>query len=343
MDAINITCVNCGCVLNEDTARLASPEWYQDTRYVHYCTKCQREQFIDIARTCGNAYLAFYICCAAYNIPFIPECVPEIGKICDDYSWMVYLNNLDQTEHAMTTEGEPADFSCGVTDADRLFGITKKAKMNPDVTSSVLNEGKIGTKRQRKEWGELNHYQKEDYDELDRLYEIQKHEYKDTGIDVNMEFHIREICKLRLMYNKQLAARQVKEAKATYDIISKMMADNLMRKRDETPDATIRLDTLISKMEQHGLAIGGRILPYQELLKVIQDDYAVYDMGKDVVDQILMAIYNTYRRNEGMPETDIMPKSLQVEAKRGEFRDKMTEKERKTILDIGVLPVLKKE
>lgn len=44
-----IYCVNCGCGLNEEEGVLASPDWYEDTRFVHYCRDCQQKQFEDFA------------------------------------------------------------------------------------------------------------------------------------------------------------------------------------------------------------------------------------------------------------------------------------------------------
>ena len=338
---VPVYCVRCGEELNMETGRLASPEWYGETRYIHYCKRCQREHFADLAFTV-SPYMAFFICCAAYNIPFIPECVPEMSRIFDSFSWDVYLRNIDDMDKSTGIDGEPSAFSDGVTDVELLFGITKKTKMNGDVTSEILESDKEGSKRQRRDWGEREEWKRKDYNELDRLYSIQSKSYEANGIDIEMEFNIREICKLLLDYQKQCAAGNLKEAKEIYNMISKMKADNLMRKRDEAPVAAAKIDTLMAALERKGYAKDGKLLPYNKLLALLREDHPVYPMGKDILDEILLAVYNAYRRNSGMTDTDVLPLEMQISPKLGEFQEGSTPEEKKLIADLE-LPLIRYE
>ena len=335
---VEVRCVRCGCELNDETGRLASPEWYGDTRFVHYCKKCQREQFAEYAYLV-SPYMAFFLCCAAYNIPFIPECVPEMGRIFDAFSWEIYLKNIDEMDKSTRVDGEPACFSDGVADVEKLFGITKKTKINGEITSVVLEQDVVGTKRQRRDWGENENWTQKDYNELDRLYSIQSKQYEGAGITPELEFNIREICKLLLIYQEQCRNQEIKDAKVTYDVISKMKADNLMRKRDEAPVASIKGDSVAAALERNGWAKNGKLLPYDKLLELIRKDHPVYPMGKDVVDQILLAIYNAYRRNCGLSETDTLPVEMQFEAKQDEFQSPSPEADRKLIESLGLPPI----
>ena len=62
-----IYCVNCGCGLNEEEGVLASPDWYEDTRFVHYCRDCQQKQFEDFAEDTSPAFAYFL---ASSQTPF---------------------------------------------------------------------------------------------------------------------------------------------------------------------------------------------------------------------------------------------------------------------------------
>lgn len=335
---VPIYCAKCGEELTVENGRLASPEWYGETRFVHYCKKCQREQFTEFAYLI-SPYMAFYVCCAAYNIPFIPECVPEMGRVFDGFSWDVYLRNIDDADKSTRVDGEPCAFSDGVTDVEKLFGISVKTKINDEVTSEMLQSDSHGTKTQQKNWGVRADYSKEDYNELDRLYAIQSKSYEANGIDAEMEFNIREICKLLLVYSKQCAAGEIKEAKQTYDVISKMKADNLMRKKDEAPIAAAKIDTMMAALERNGYAKDGKLLPYDKLLQLIREDHPVYPMGKDIIDQILLAIWNAYRRNCALSETDTLPIEMQIDPKLGEFQEGSTDTEKKLIESLELPPM----
>lgn len=336
---VPIYCAKCGEELTVENGRLASPEWYGETRFVHYCKKCQREQFVEYAYLI-SPYMAFYVCCAAYNIPFIPECVPEMGKIFDGFSWDVYLRNIDDADKSTRVDGEPCAFSDGVTDVEKLFGISVKTKINEEVTSEMLQKDKQGTKKQRQDWGERTDWGLKQYKELDRYYSILSKQYEQGGITVELEFTLRALCKLYLAYDEQVENGEIEKAKKTYDIISKMKADNLLRKSDEAPAAAIKADTMISQLEKAGWARNGKLVDFDELLELIRGDHPVYPTGKDVVDEMYFLTINTMRRNQGMPELTELPLELQIEPKLGEYPMTSTEEEKKLISSLGLMPVV---
>lgn len=235
-EEIAVRCVNCGKELTEETGVLASPDWYEDTRYVHYCRECQQKQFEDFAENTSAAF-AYFMCCAAYNKPFIPECMPSGAYAVDEITWIMYLQNLENSDYNTRDDNEPAAFVDGMTDIGALFGgkITAQTKFATGITMEGSAAKVPGTKAQRRKWGTIDHYTTEDYKELDRLYSIESEDRLENGITSQEEYILREICKLKLSYTKSRAKGDIQEAKSTYSIISKMMEDNLMRKRDEAP------------------------------------------------------------------------------------------------------------
>ena len=114
------------------------------------------------------------------------------------------------------------------------------------------------------------------------------------------------------------------------------------KKKETSAEAPKKVDTIITALERHGMAKGGHLLPYSELLPILQADHPHYPMSHDLLDYILMAINNTIRVNEGAGELAELPASLQVDAMFGELWPEMTEGERKLVEEMG-LPPLRRE
>jgi len=336
-ESILAHCANCGTLLTMETGALATPDWYKETRFVHYCKDCQSGQFEDFVDYVG-VDMAFYLCCAAYNLPFVPEAVPS-RRNADGETWKMYLENLKMLDQDVTDNGEPASFSDGMTDLAVIFDrkVPQKPAFAGGLTAGGVAEKLEGTRAQRKNWG-LS-YKTAEYKELDRLYGIQSKGYQNSGIDDELEYNLRETCKLQLLYSKQLAEGQIKEAKTTYDVISKMKADNLMRKKDEAPAAAKQIDTLMACLERRGLAKSGKLLAYDQLLTLLQQDHPHYPMGHDMLDQIIGCIWNTIRLNEGCSEAAELPVTLQANPMFGELEEGNSGPERKLMHDMGLSPV----
>lgn len=91
-----IYCVNCGCGLNEEEGVLASPDWYEDTRFVHYCRDCQQKQFEDFAEDTSPAF--------AY---FLSVVFPLPGDCHGGREWRGNRHGKRSGNHSMHFEGEP--------------------------------------------------------------------------------------------------------------------------------------------------------------------------------------------------------------------------------------------
>ena len=262
-EEVGVYCVNCGTELTDETGVLASPDWYESTRYVHLCRKCQQSQFEDFADNTSPAF-AYFLCCAAYNLPFIPECMPSAAYDVDEMTWLMYLDNLENNQYRYKDDGEPSAFVDGMTDLGVLFGgkITAKTTFASSVTMEGASSKLPGTKAQRRKWGTHANYTTEDYKELDRLYSIHVAGRVENGVDEELDHNLREISKLDLEYTKAMARKEFENAKKIAAIRSQFMGDNLLRKKDEAPVAPVKIDTFIDNLEKSGLMRSGDLLPY---------------------------------------------------------------------------------
>lgn len=339
-EEVGVYCVNCGVELTEETGVLASPDWYGNTRYVHYCRTCQQNQFEDFADNASPA-LAYFLCCAAYNLPFIPECMPSAAYDIDEMTWLMYLTNLENSERRYRDDGEPSAFVDGLTDLGVLFGgkIDAKTKFAYWVTMDGTSAKVPGTKAQRRKWGTISSYSTEDYKELDRLYSVRSADRLENGIDEETEQNLREICKLDLEYTKAMGKKDYDSAKKLADIRSKFMADNLLRKRDEAPVAPIKLDTLADALERAGYMKNGDLLGYDELLEKLRGDQPHYPMSHDYLDYVMREWVNCTKRNMGVAESDELPYELQIKPLYGEFDSGMSKVERNTLKELGLPPM----
>lgn len=339
----NIYCVNCGAIIDEYSGVLASPDWYADTRFVHYCRACQQRQFEDFAETMGPA-MAFILCCASYNLPFIPEAVPRTAYEDEsrEMNWLAYLQNLEITDYRYRRDGEPASFVEGITDLSVIFGdnFQKDTRFATGIAMDKAASKAPGTRAQRKNWGKQSKWTDDDYDEADRIFSILSAERAKTGMDAQTEFTLREICKLQLDYNKARTEGKHDAAKKIYDTISKMMENNSLRKKDENSQAEApKLDNFIAKFEKAGYVQNGKILPYDVLLRKLRGDHAKYPMSHDYLDFIIREILNCMRENMGMGKTSVLPAGFQMKPKCGEFEPTMSAAEKKTIRDLKLPPM----
>lgn len=332
-------CVNCGAALSTDNGTLASPDWYKDTRFVHYCKDCQGAQFVDYADHVG-ADMAFYLCCAAYNLPFIPDAIPtgrtKDGETLETF-WEMYLENLRMLDQDMTDSGEPAAFSDGMTDLSVVFGgkVPRFPAFAGGLTTGGVAQKLEGTRAQRKNWG-LS-YKTPEYKELDRLYGIQSQNHAE--ISGKLEFDLREICKLQLLYSQQINKPDIKAAKETYAIIAKIEKEIRDREKNRSGGALESIDSIKATIERAGIAKNARQMTLKEVTDYIARDHPHYPMGLDVVDQILGCIYNTIRVNEGAGETLELPVGLQVNPMFREFEPACSDEEKRLIADTELTPV----
>lgn len=319
-----VVCNRCGKLLDTFTGLVSNPKWDGQTMYKHWCRECQQEYYEEIETKCGSRIALFY-CCVAFNVPFHPQCVPDM----DDsvmYKWIEYLDNL---YHAglIVVKDNAATFFDGETDILRIFGDKLTDAQFADFANSERGGStKPGTKNQRKNWGEINHYTSEEYNELDRLYAIHSEPYAQVDIDADMDYNLRSICKNLLKADQYRQEGKTADYKRMLDSVT-VIRKNLQARLEGDSQTKMQLDSLIDAMERAGYAHNGKIVNKDTLIEMLSADKGHYDQNLDIVDLAMYSIVNVMRRNAGMSEMADLPADLQLEDRYGELSDAPTDEE----------------
>ena len=317
-ETAEICCVNCGAEIDEYSGIRGAREWFRDTRYVPYCKDCQEAYYEELAQK-TTPHLALFYCCIAFNVPLYPAEAPFLED--DPEPWITYLSNLRRSGKNKQEDGEPNTFFDGVTDILKLFGGDLKSgefAKAVSVEKTRMNKQE-GTKRQRDDWGTIDGFTKEQFDELDRLYKIQSKPYEAVGIDELLEYNLREICKNMLRYSIASAKGKAADAKKYLEQAETIKASNLMRKKDEKPVEDLRVDTLTDKLEKKGFLKNGKLLALPELIDKVMENRPQYNHSIDAADQMMLCIINTMRKNAGLGTVSELPESMMIDAQPGEF------------------------
>lgn len=330
-------CTKCGEVLDEYSGIIGSERWHHESIFVPYCRNCQ-EEYYDVLAKETSPHLAMFYCCIAFDIPFSFKDLPSIDD--ETEPWLRYLDNLRRSG-GNRSRNSPLGFTDGETDILRIFGegLSCGTFGKLVATESSMQTRRKGSKRQRDDWGEMDGFSQEEYDELDRLYKIQSKPFEATGIDELLEYNLREICKNLLRYSIASAQGKAKDAKQFLDQAETIKASNLMRKRDEKPVEDLRIDTIVDKLEKKGFMKNGKLLTLPELLKLIPNMRPQYPHSIDAADQMMFCIENTMRRNAGLGSVSELSESMMIDALPGEFMEEAPEWEKNIKKKLELLPM----
>ena len=188
--------------------------------------------------------------------------------------------------------------------------------------------------------GKMRDYTDSEIDELERIYRMLSAEYK-GGMTPRIEYSLRKIVKLELEQQKAMAKGDSQEAKRYADIIKDVKKAEGMNVGDTKPMENMKIDSIIDAMEKKGLARDGRIVDMPELLRILSGARHRYDTSLDVVDEMMFAIINTMRRNNGDSELSELPLTAQVKDEKRELEPRMTPQERRDSGALGVIPPLR--
>ncbi len=307
----------------------------------------QQERYDAIARATSDSLALFY-CCIEFDRPFDMLAVPKEPDVGE--KWIAYLDNL-RLKKLDTRRGEPLGFLDGLTDITKIFGEGLTAG---EFTKAVGNEKsarnrKIGTEKQRKNWGEnsaKNPYTAEDYDELDRIYDALASDLMAAGgVSVKQEFILRDCAKMTLDRDKMRAIGQYDKAAK----LNKMVQDNLssegLRKRDAKPIDDLRIDGIVDRLEKAGLLKNGKQCSPDEMFEILFHRRPKYSYTKDAAEQILLYIANTTRVNDGLSELPTLPPDMRLRDDLGEFAEEPDEQEKESYKELGIvkMPPVKKK
>ena len=185
--------------------------------------------------------------------------------------------------------------------------------------------------------GNLKDYTNSEIEELERIYRMLSAEYKGT-MTPRMEYALRKIVKLELEQQKARAKGDSQEAKRYADIIKDVKKAEGMNVGDTRPLENMQIDGVLDALEKKGLAREGKLIGREELLEVLKGWRCSYNTSLDVVDEMMFAILNTMRRNNGETELSELPVSAQVKDEKKELRKKMADFERRDSAALGVIP-----
>lgn len=306
----------------------------------------QQAQFERIEKATGTETLAFFCCCAVFDVPYVPDCIPKSGG---GYpKWLDYKRKLRYRKKA------DKGFRGGVTDVLKLYGddvdavelVRYERGKNPTVSKS-------GTSRQVKNWGTgsaEDPFTKEDYDRLDDIFET----YADRlvsagGMDVMQEDTLRQVSIMRLKRDKMILAGD-KESTATAKQLDSMIKENLsaeqLRKADARPVEDVRIDSIIDALEKWGAVEDGKILSFPQLTEFLLKQLGRlggtpahrYSQTLDAADYELWFIQNCMAQNEDLPKWPEMPDNMRFpEEVAHEFAQGPSDDEKRAYEGIGLV------
>ena len=299
----------------------------------------QQKQYTAIARETSDSLALFY-CCIRFDVPFDMLAVPkEVGSA---EKWVDYCDNL-RTKGLDKKRGETLGFLDGLTDIMEIFG--ERLDVG-EFTKAVGNEKsarnrKIGTAKQRKDWGEnstKNPYTAEDYNELDRIYDALVSDLMAAGgVSVKQEFILRDCAKMTLDRDNMRSIGQFDKAAK----LNRMIQDNLssegLRKKDAKPIDDLRIDSLTEALERKGLLKNGKPCSPDEAFKIFFGRPCKYPYTMDAAEQMILINENRMRQNDGMPELVTLPNNMRLHDDLGEFAEEPNEREREAYAKLGLV------
>lgn len=251
-------------------------------------------------RAVVGADVAAFIMCAWLDLPYDPEITAS--------GWDGYLKKTKQ-------KGQDKHFRDGETDI-----------------RAALEEGLADVDRWQREWGvgdEDNAYSPADYRRLDEIFKTLAARLQGSGgYDAQQEFTLRNCSHMALLREKCIRKGD-KESVSKAKDLDKMIADNLaaenLRKRDEKPVQTARLDGIVeAAYKKYGIGISCTKDQVIEAIVKWLNERKRYDCSQDAAEQAIMAILNCTRMNSDLPILSELPTDAVLDRYSGEF-DNSTE------------------
>lgn len=351
-------CHKCGEILTEDNCRPCNKSY---TNMSFMCVSCESAMFDDLAKIEGR-YIALFHICAILDIPIKPIVLEDVDFDKIEQPFITYINLL-QEKKLNTKKGKLLGFKDGITDLRGLFG---KSLSHSDFVACIENEKKKiaeeekkkqnqgGTDEQREMWGTGILYKPQDaripmlmmttevYDDLDRVYDNRTSSFKGQDLTPQQQSVIIRICKKEIIADHLTRYGATKQAAEIEKSISSLLGDENMRPKDKKPVEELRLDALVLALEEAGLMENGDLLTYDELIKVLQDEFVKskkYNYSLDVADQVILDIINSMRYNADLPYIQDLPKEFAPVDEYGEFEPEETEREKENKRFLGITKV----
>lgn len=243
-----------------------------------YLNQAEIQRHERLKKTVG-ANMALYIMCAYHDVPFDPEAACP--------NWQTYLASIETAQ----------DFKDGVTDPNK-----------------AMEEGLADMDRWLRVWGQGNEkkpYTVSDYRRMDEIYEKMTERRKATGGFDGQQEDVFRFCARTAHQRDKLMATGNKDDIDSAKKLDKMIQDNLaaenLRKKDETPQAQIRIDSVVDRLNRVGLSPQ---MSYNDVMGAFAawtGKPSRYGCSVDAADRALLTIINCTRGNSDMPLLPDLP------------------------------------
>ena len=339
-------CARCGAELTEQNS-------YERADGVsRYCAECEEDVYASFAERNGYS-LGLWMACVRFNVPLEPMLIPaDFGTpefAHADGRWNWYNEMLYDGGHYEKEDGGLRGFADGVTSLLRIFGkeLTERDFARYCRVEMERIEKLPGTAEQRKKWTMRPIWKNvpvtsEIYDELDRSYAARAAQFRGQTITVQMEETLRRVCKLSMAQDHLQAAGDAGAVDRLQKTIDNMLASEQLRKKDEKPVEGMRVDALVDALERAGVMEQGMMLSLDEVIHALEENFIrkpKYHGTIDVVDQVVMDLYNTMRANADLFLLSELPEELTVEDTYREFDGEETEEQRRRMKYAGLMPL----
>lgn len=311
-----MNCGTCGETLNSRNGIKVGTTFSQSGYYCE-CRNCAGKRFAHLCGTMGSGKEALYAMCACMDIPFVPGNVRK-GKGFTD----IFLSYIAKTD---TTAG----FMSGDTSAKFVMGAKAAGKSSGDQETNQLEEWRI-------RWG--SGLSTEEYEELDRKYEVESHEFK-GNITPRIEKNLIALSKLDVEFDRAMREDDFDKANRITDIIKKTRDMESMKASDEKPSEEMRVDAIVDALERRGAMKDGTLLSREDLLRwIAESTQSHYETSLDIIDAVMLVAENARRRTDGERALTSVPTYLQVDDAHGELEIGMTDQEKAVMKELGKLP-----
>ena len=309
----------------------------------------QQVQCDRMVEAIGSETLAIFCCCVAYDVPFVPKCVPSFGEA---DIWTQYKKALSMPKHS---KFKGKGFADGETDVARLFGdsagpeeisdIVAQERARHPSTSDAKLVGQIKT------WGTgspENPLSKADYDRLDYFYDTLTARLMSAGgVDLQQELILRKVAEFYLGEEKCRAEGNVGDAQKFVKMALDLLSSEQLQKKDAKPVEDLRIDSIVDALEKWGAVEDGKILSFPELTEFLLKQLGrlggtpahKYTQTLDAADYELFFIQNCMAQNEDLPKWMEMPDNMRFgEEVANEFTETATDDEKRAYEGIGIVP-----
>lgn len=259
---------------------------------------------------------AIYVMCAYLDLPYDQHVSAR--------SWDGYLKSV-------RAKNAEARFRDGETDI-----------------RTALEEGMADVERWKRVWGvgdDETPYTPDDYRRLDTIFETLAARLQGSGgYDAQQEFTLRNCSHMALLREKCIRKGD-KESVSKAKDLDKMISDNLaaenLRKKDEKPVQTARLDGIVEAIgKKYGVNLFSTYDQVMEAIVKWINEKRRYANSQDAAEQALLAIVNCTRVNSDLPILTEIPSDAYLDQYAGEFDNSAAQREReKPVYDyLGVKP-----